>query len=518
MGASAVEMESPAVKPRSLQVSLAGLMVLVLAAGLAAGAVRSAREVWGLRTMPAPGAPTGTPVWGSAQVPVQRTAGVVLEVAAVFLLVILARQFSGMFRSARSVDLADRTTRRWGFTWRVLAVCFLFWFISEESRVLRIDFTKEAEISRLIPGWNFSYQVRQQLLPACGLFAILGLVLGMGASFMFPRAPRRGGRPYWLFVVLAGVIAVLIVSLNDVGTLIVHLILVALEAVTNAMQRHLNPGRGLWTRLLRAGVDAAISAGLCMGLALAVARDFETLRRGKPSSTSRTGRAVRFLLLAGAAGAGTYLAAVTFPAIHPCFAAGFHLVLGPLEAGMIVCCFGLFGAGMAARAIAGAPGQQPSRTISRLSAFYRLSILSVILFAVLNIMPDSSVLQLYLPRFATAAIDVIKTGVARFWTQFPDSFTASALRMLAVENVLWTTLILATVCFVIELLIRDGSPLKTPFDRLAESPERAWQFVWLVLGIVVVCVAAIPTLIVTSQVVCLLRLVGGDMISGSWAN
>ena len=90
--------------------------------------------------------------------------------------------------------------------------------------------------------------------------------------------------------------------------------------------------------------------------------------------------------------------------------------------------------------------------------------------------------------------------------------------MLAIENLLWTTLILATVCFVLEVLIRDKTQLTTPFDRLAESPERARRFVWLVLGFVVVCLAAIPTLIVASQVIVLLRLVGPQMVSHGWAN
>ena len=293
MAGIAVEAESSAVKSRGFQVSLGGLMVLVLAAGLAAGVVRSAREVWGLRTLPAPGAPIGSPVWGSTKVPVQRTAGVILEVAAVCLLVSLARTLIGLFRSARSVDARDWRSRSWGVTWRVGAVCFLFWFIGEESRVLRIDFRKEAEISLWIPGWNYHYQVRQQLLPACGLFALLGLVLGMGASFMFPQSPRRGSRPYWLFVVLAGVAAVLIVALDQNGMLIVQLVLVALEAVTNAMHHHLQHGRGLWTRLLRAGIDAAISAGLCLGLALALARDFEDVMRARVNRGRRAGHGSR---------------------------------------------------------------------------------------------------------------------------------------------------------------------------------------------------------------------------------
>ena len=48
-------------------------------------------------------------------------------------------------------------------------------------------------------------------------------------------------------------------------------------------------------------------------------------------------------------------------------------------------------------------------------------------------------------------------------------------------------------------------------------PRRLRRFVWLVSGFVVVCLAALPTLIVASQVVILLRLVGGDMQNG-WGN
>ena len=230
-------------------------------------------------------------------------------------------------------------------------------------------------------------------MPACGVFAILGLAMGMGATFLLPKAVRTRSRPYWLFVILAALTAVLIATINSNGSLITHLVLVAIEAVTYAMQHHLSSGRGLWTRLLRAGIDAAVSAGFCVGLALAVARDFETLRRGKPWTTSRAGRFLRIVLLAGTAVAGCYLVAVTFPAIHPCFAAGFRMAMGPSDAGMIVAGFAIFGAGMAARAIAHEPVQQQSLWIGRLSAFGGLVIPGAILFAVLNIVPDPLLLE-----------------------------------------------------------------------------------------------------------------------------
>ncbi len=359
MAVSAAGTAAVPVKSTGFQVSLGGLLVLVLAAGVAAGVVRSAREVWGSRTLVNPGAPGVAWSSGSGQVPVERTAGVALEVAAVLLILSLLRTLIGVVRRPSAADRHDRRARLWGAAWRIGAVCFLLWFISEESRVLRVTFAREVEISALIPGWGFIYRLREQLFPACGLFAMLGLTLGMGAGFLFPRAAQGGKRPYWLFVILAGVAALLIPALDDLGSLVVHLVLVALDTVSFGMRHRLEPGRGLSYRLLRAGVDAAVAAGICIALATAVARDFEMLRRGKARAASRAGRGVRVILLAAAAVAGIFIATVTIPAIHPCFADGFVQILGLAEAGMIVGCFGLFGAGMAARAIAVADGRSP---------------------------------------------------------------------------------------------------------------------------------------------------------------
>ena len=89
MATGQAEAKSREVGSRGFRVSLGGLMVLVLAAGLAAGVVRSSKEVWGVRGVPAPTSGAGSPVWAGGEVPVERTAGVVLEVAGVFLVVVL---------------------------------------------------------------------------------------------------------------------------------------------------------------------------------------------------------------------------------------------------------------------------------------------------------------------------------------------------------------------------------------------------------------------------------------------
>ena len=117
----------------------------------------------------------------------------------------------------------------------------------------------------------------------------------MGGRFLFPSAPRAGYRPYWAFVILAGVAAVLTVSLPFWVSLIPYLIMVALEAVSLAMFHAATPGPGLWMRLLRAGIDASVSAALCLALALALARDFDRLRRGRPWPDSRSARALRLV-------------------------------------------------------------------------------------------------------------------------------------------------------------------------------------------------------------------------------
>ena len=88
--------------------------------------------------------------------------------------------------------------------------------------------------------------------------------------------------------------------------------------------------------------------------------------------------------------------------------------------------------------------------------------------------------------------------------------------MLAIENVIWTLLMLAIVCFLIELVVRGKPDLSSPFDRLAESPVAAAQFVWLVTGFVVLCLAALPTLIVLGQAVLHVRMHAEQLMTLGW--
>ena len=408
----------------------------------------------------------------------------------------------------------------WGIAWRIAAAGFLLWFISEESQVLRINFARVAAITVWVPGWDFQYRVRQQLFPVCGLFAMLGLVVGMGAGFWFPTTVRRRGRPYGLFVVLAGVTGLLIVAVPSLSwwPMMIYLIANAFEAVNNAMYHRLTPGPSLSTRLLHAGIDAAVAAVFCLALAIMLARDFEMLRRGRTSAASPAGRVLRALVLMGTAAGGVYIATVTIPAFHSYFIEGFCWIMGPAQAAMIVCSFALFGAGMAARALAGPPQRQSSVWGGRLSACFRLAILGVLLFAVLNVLPDTSVLPVETPAVVRSAIAIVQESLAPFWDRLPASAPAAGTPgSLGLDSVLWLSLMLAIVCFVVELLIRDSSELDSPFDRLVESPQRIRTFLWLVLSFVVLCLAAAPTLIVAGQAIVHLRLHAADLMTHGWA-
>ncbi len=497
------------------QVSLGGLIVLVLAAGLASGVARSAREVWGTRTIDF-NLPAGTgPVTRSSPVPLERTAGLALEIAAVFLMVILAVRLIGVIRGFGPAEWEARRARCWSIVWRAGALCFLLWFLSEESRVLRIDFASEVARSRRASGFGGRYQVWQALFPVCGSLAILGLALGMGAGFLLPGTSAGRRRPYWLFVVLAAVIAVMLASIPGDYSLIPYLVLLAIEAVTNAMQHRLVDGPGLSTRLIHAGIVASVAGAACLALALAVARDFERLRRGEPWTTSRVGCVARFVLLAAAAAGGLTISMVTIPAIHPCFAQGFRDVIDPIDVGMIVSAFALLAAGLAARSVAGPPPGQPPKWRRRLSAGFGLGFLGLILLYALCSFPTVGALDPTLPPVASKFIAFCQGLLVHFLS---DSVMIAVNLWFAGDHFPWTVMATVIAGFVLELAIRPRSAISAPFDRLAESPGRFGAFVWLVLGLTVVCLSALPILIVAGQVILHLRINGAEVLAGLWAN
>ena len=198
------------------QISLADLIVLVLAVGVAAGVVHEAREVVGNRVV----------VAGRGR---EADAGSILARSA-------RADRRGCFRgccclSHRGFVQNDRQSSSgwpaWGrhFDERPLPGrspgeprrSASFCVSSPTSPASSELISSERRRSR--PRglrWGANYRLRQGLLPVCGALAIAGLALGMGAGAVFDEPLPRRRRPAWLFVPLAGLIGVLLVVESDV--------------------------------------------------------------------------------------------------------------------------------------------------------------------------------------------------------------------------------------------------------------------------------------------------------------
>ena len=206
---------------RSWQVSLADLCFLVLAAGLASGVVRGAREVWG----------TGLGQWGSWLFwdPFGRTVGLAVEVASIWLALILVRDILRQVRGPRSGGGPGRVRLLGMMGWRVPAIALLLGFTMREWQILGVDF---ATFRALAGGQGEIYLASAMLVPICAILTIIGVALGMGAGMSLPRASPARARPYWLFVPLAALAAILFMGgTGGLWSLIPQLVLIAMEAV-----------------------------------------------------------------------------------------------------------------------------------------------------------------------------------------------------------------------------------------------------------------------------------------------
>jgi hypothetical protein len=491
--------EHPNVRGDRWQISLADLIVLVLAVGVAAGVVHEAREVVGNRAVAgrslAPGAPAAA---GSWPVPLERTAGVVFEVAAVFLIVVLTRTIVNLLHAVRRGEEHQKAGVAWRVVWRVAAIGFLLCFIADQSSVLRIDLERETQITSARPWWGANYRLRQGLLPICGALAIAGLALGMGAGAVFDEPLPRRRRPVWLFVPLAGLIGVLLMVESDYS-LIAYLVVVAVEAVSNAMHHASHPGPGLSARLLSAGADAIVACVFCVSLAMILASDFERARRAEPWATTRVGRALRIVLLLATAGVGTYLTVVSIPRIQPALAEGLFQVLKPGALCWITGGVGVFALGLAARSISPRRSRRQPAAFIWLSRLFRYGLMAILLLSALKQLPESMQMPPGIPPSVGRAIDVIGQVQAQAWSLLPYPVVVALTYGLEPDQLRWLIALAFVSPLVIELVVHRIAGQEAPFDVAFCTPRSVMQLTWLTVALVVVCLVALPTLVVAGQ-------------------
>jgi hypothetical protein len=468
---------APEVAPGHWQVGLADLIVWVLTAGVTIGVVRGA-QVFRITTP-----------WRQ-----QRLIGAILEALAIPLVLPLVRPAVRWARGDRRSRGGGWAALAWPIAWRVAALALLLGFVAEESWLLRVDHDR---LARLAVLWNmpryhgFVLQLDLSLYPACALLLLIGLVAGMGTAPLGPPVARRS-RLWWLGPPLAGVVGVLLMARTDsnASNLIEYLILLALEAVSNAMRHRVLDRPALSTRLIHAGIQAAVAGAVVLVTALWVAHDFRKVAAEGPRSASWRAMLPRLASLVATATAGAYLLGVTLPTLHEDLAAGFWIVLSAREVAAILAAFGVLSAGLAARTVAPPSiAAQPPSTRRR-QALAALRPLALGLLA-LSIVPYSQAVP---SGDVPSGLDRVLGGIgaAQTWVLAHMPLAGAVWPYLDPEWLLWG-LALLWLAAQITLLVAAPSPTRPcPFDALRSSrPAAAWAL-WLAAALTAICIAAMP--------------------------
>ena len=497
--------EVPGAGPRRWQVGLTDLIVWVLTAGVAIGVVRGAR-VFGIPTP-----------WRQ-----QRLVGAVLEALAIVLVLPLVRPAVRWARGGGRPGAGGARALGWSIAWRVVALALLAGFVAEESWLLRVDHERLAELSA---QWNLPRYRKEvlaldlNLYPVCAALVLIGLVAGMGTAPLGP--PGRAGRSrlWWLGVVLAAVAGVLLMARTDanVTSLIAYLVVIAIEAVANAMRHHSLDRPGLSDRLILAGIRAALAGAAGLVTALWVAYDFRTLLAGGARPISWRQMRLRLCSLAVAVAAGAYLLGVALPAVHEELAAGVWMALGGRELMAIVAGFGILSFGLAARAVtigAVPPAGRGGRLRARALGALRPLALSLALLSLL-------------PYLRTALMNLAAADDLGGWNRLLDALAATEIWVLAhmplasvvwpyldPERLLWEVALIWLAAQVALLIAVPDATRPAPFDALPASRAAVAWALWLTAALTAVCLVAMPAFSLAGLALFHCRLNAADLLGG----
>jgi hypothetical protein len=484
------------------RVGLADLMTWVLGVGVGASVYRGVK----------PGSWLGPPV------DVDRFLGLGTAILAIFFGIGLLRQ--AVVRAWRR-RAGGEAWLRVSDAWRLAVVALLGSFLAFEVDLLRDD------PGKVVP--EYSLEAGRRLVPLCATLAMAGVLAGLVPG----RARGRPRRLAWLSVAWAWSAAVVIAATQ---VFLPYLVLVALEAVSNAMSRldaAQRAGPGLQGRIGRAGLEAipALACGLLLGLL--ISREFR--RPAPPAGVTDTAwRGPLALLAAGAAmaAAAAWLLSATIPMIHPRLAEGLWMAIAPRDAAVIVLGFAGLAIGPSARAAdrsvpSEAAGDEGRRRASSLRILlktaFALILLDVIVahgqniagFVVRSQAPravavDVSVLDVIVLRGLYIARSVVgsptwhtgwvEDAVAWFRSLFP-SVLGQPWTFFRSPQWLALSLALAWVSWRVAcLLVSPIGTGPTPIDACLEDSSRAGRFAIRWLALTVLMVASLPVLFVAGLV------------------
>jgi hypothetical protein len=207
---------------------------------------------------------------------------------------------------------------------------------------------------------------------------------------------------------------------------------------------------------------------------------------------------------------------VVLPAIHPCLRQGFALVIRGNEVYAMVAGFGVFAMGLATRSLDDGPVREKPRWLARLAIGMRLVVLAFLFESVLKCLPSSTEVGRPLPEFWAIVIDTIENIHGWLWGRLPDGLVVILNGWFEPERLIWTLMTAALAVLLAELAIRPPEAGAAPFDRVLAQPGSAWRLAWLTIGLVTVCLAALPALVIAGQVIYHLRMNAQDLAHFGW--
>jgi hypothetical protein len=374
--------------------------------------------------------------------------------------------------------------------WRLAVVAALGTFVVVEARLLGDD---PADLS---PD---SLILRRRLLPLTATLAMVGILAGMTPGR--PRARARGMA--WLSVVWAGSAGVLIAVSQ---AFVPYLVLLALEAVSNAMSR---PDRsqlarlGLHRRVIQAGLESIPVLACCFLLGLLISHE---LRRpaSRPGGRGASWRGPLALLVATAATAAgaAWLVAVTIPRLHESLAEGLSMTVGLPEAAALVLGIAGLAIGPVTRA-ADRPGRpEPGAIVDRpRTPFLRVLLLMAVASLLLDFLLAGGLNLSWLVEWSwTRWVERVNASFRWLLVYLPSPLNQVWYLLLTPQ---WVALALAQawVCWRVAcLLVSPFGSEPTPIDASLEDRHALARCATRWLALTVLMLAALPVLFVVGLV------------------
>jgi hypothetical protein len=147
---------------------------------------------------------------------------------------------------------------------------------------------------------------------------------------------------------------------------------------------------------------------------------------------------------------------------------------------------------------------------------YRCGLLLLFGLTAMKNLPASSDVDRVAPAIVGRVIDAVGHGQAWAWGLFPYPILVALNYCLDSYQLPWVLAAIFVSVVILELTIRKTTMPPTPFDAVFGSTRSAAQVAWLTVALTIVCVAAMPILVVSGQFVVHVQLNLEDWLKIGW--